>query len=78
MEVDNEIIDDILGKNYHVQIAKSTNLKYSITNYGIYSDNGFVCHVGSDIIDADNVANELRKLYPDRHFNITEEYLSIG
>ena len=77
MKIDGDLIDDLIEKNHHVKIANYCKVQFSITNYGIYSNDGFVCFTGSDIIDADNICCKLRKLYPNKDFNITEEFMSF-
>lgn len=78
MKIDHETIDNMIENNHHVEIAKYSNLKFSITNYGIYSDEGFICFTGSNIINADNICDKLRRLYPNKKFYIAEEFMGFS
>ena len=59
------------------KIAETLNCNISITNYAVSCDNELVCFCGPDIIHADNVCSELEKIFPDKKFTISEEFLSI-
>lgn len=78
IETDGDLIDDIIEKNIHNEICERFNKLHSITNYAVTCDGKLLCFTGSDIIDAHNIRSFLRKKYPNRKFNISEEFMEFS
>ncbi len=76
-EVINKLIEVNKFSSDLKKIAENLNCDTGITNYAVSCDDRLVCFCGSDIIHADNVCSELKKVFPDKHFVISEEFLSI-
>lgn len=77
MKVDNEITDKLIEENLLTKIAGKVRMMYSITNYAILCDSKIVCFCGSDIMNADNISHQLKKIFPDKTFYISEEFPSF-
>jgi len=81
IKANNEVIDKLIEvvdfSSDLKKIAENLNCDTGITNYAVSCDNKLVAFCGSDIIQADNVCSELEKIFPDKEFTISEEFLSI-
>ncbi len=82
IKANQEVIDKLLiqtddfGSDLKT-IVENLNCEYRITNYAVSCDNQLVVFCGSDIMHADNIVDELKKIFPDKNFVISEEFLSI-
>lgn len=78
LESAGEMIDKILEDETHKEICEKFDVGYYITNYAVTCDDKLLCFTGSDIIDADNIRNFLRRKYPDHEFDISEEFMGFS